>query len=74
MVTMVMEEATVSGYTRGVDECCEGNCKVSIGCYHDHCTGPGTFGPTPIDWSKEDEDKRIQTLKDLGRYIESGGE
>ncbi len=53
---------------RHPDECCEGNCKVSLGCYHDHCTGPGSFGPKPTNWTDHDEEARIKKLKKSGKY------
>jgi hypothetical protein len=55
---------------RRPDECCEGNCKVGIGCHHDHCTGPGTVGPTPAGWTEDNEKARIKLLKQLDRFYE----
>jgi hypothetical protein len=51
-------------------ECCEGNREVHNGCYHDHCTGPGTRCEPPLNHTREEEIWRIEALKIAGFYKE----
>jgi hypothetical protein len=55
---------------KDTNECCEGSREVHRGCYHDHCTGPGTRSEPPLNWTDQDERERIIALKLTGFYKE----